>query len=57
LIEILLVPYCGCGVLQYDEMFKIFGILADEECAYIYFVYGFCSGSDAVVAIVVVEYQ
>ena len=55
MIEILLVPYCGCGVLQYDEMVKIFGILADEVCAYILFVYDFCSGSDAVV--VVVEYQ
>jgi len=53
LIEILLVLYCGCGVMQHGEVVKMFGILADEECAYIYFVYGICSGNYAVV----VEYQ
>jgi hypothetical protein len=32
--------------LQYDEVVKIFDIFADGECAYIYFVCGFCSGSE-----------
>jgi hypothetical protein len=41
--------------LQYDEVVEIFDIFADEECAYIYFVCGFCSGNDTVV--VDVEYQ
>jgi len=55
LIEILLVLCCGCGDLQYDEVVEIFDMFADEECAYVYVVRGFCSGSDTVV--VVLEYQ
>jgi hypothetical protein len=54
LIEILLVLCCGCGEFRYIDVVKIFDIFADEVCAYVYFVRGFCSGSGT---IVVVKYE